>query len=287
MNFSFKALQQLWGYGFHMFLSQLLTTLSQKLDYMIIAKLFPTEVLGYFYQAKQLNNLAITYFSSSLMSVLFPLLSKIQYDTTRFQGVVKKVLGVVVVVTFFILGELYLIADEFVILLLGEQWVESVYYFKLFLLSSFVYPISALMVDILKSRGKSKEFFRLEVYKTIIMFLNLYVLYAFGIELFLYSLVITRLMALWLNVKTAVDEIKLSIISVMKPIVIEMFITVVIVLFISYIMNGWLVNPILFMLLKGLLFLVLYLLLHWLFKIDSFEYIKVEYKNFKEKRRGA
>ncbi len=287
LTFSLKALKQLWVYGFYMFLAQLLTTVYQKLDYIIIAKLFPAATLGYFHQAKQLNNLAITYFSSSLMSVLFPLLSKIQYDTVRFQAVVINILSVVSIVTFFILGELYLISDEFIILLLGEQWGETIYYFKLFLLSAFAYPISALMVDILKSRGESKKFLRLEIYKTIIMFLNLFVLYYFTIELFLYSLIVTSTLATLLNIRFAVDEIKLSMMSIVKPIIIEMILTIGVVVLVSYLVSGLCDYFIVLMLVKGLLFLFLYIFLHWVLMIESFKYMKDEYKNFREKRRAS
>ena len=285
LNFSLKALKQLWSYGFHMFLAQILTTVYQKLDYMIIAKLFPVSTLGYFYQAKQLNTFAITYFSSSLMSVLFPLLSKIQYNTKHFQSLVIKLLDLLLLVTFFILGELYLVADELIPLLLGEQWEASIAYFKLFLLSGFAYPISALMVDILKSRGKAKEFLKLEVYKVFIMFSTLYVLYIFGIEYFLYSLIVMSSIATLLNIKFAVDEIKLSMMSIVKPIIIEMLLTVVIVSFITAIFSNFSINFMLLMLFKSLLFLSLYIFLHWLLKVNTFEYVKEEYKQFREKRR--
>jgi hypothetical protein len=141
------------------------------------------------------------------------------------------------------------------------------------------------MVDILKSRGKSKAFFRLEVYKTIIMFSNLYILYYFGIELFLYSLIVTKTIATLLNIKFAVDEIKLSMMSIIKPIMIEMIITVVVVLLVGYLVSGLSDYFITLMLVKSLLFLFIYIFLHWFLKIDSFEYIKIEYKNFREKRR--
>ena len=285
LNFSPKALKQLWSYGLHMFLAQVLTTVYQKLDYMIIAKFFPVATLGYFHQAKQLNTFAITYFSSSLMSILFPLLSKIQYNTKRFQLVVTKLHALLIFITFFILGELYLIADEFIPLLLGEQWEASIAYFKLFVLSGFAYPISALMVDILKSRGKSKEFLRLEVYKVFIMFSTLYVLYAFGIEYFLYSLIVTSTLATLLNIKFAVDEIELPMMSIVKPIIIEMLLTVVIVSLVTYIFSNFITNFMLLILFKSLLFLFLYIFLHWILKVNSFEYMKEEYKQFRKKRR--
>ena len=119
-----------------------------------------------------------------------------------------------------------------------------------------------------------------------IMFSNLYVLYTFGIEMFLYSLIVTSTLATLLNIKFATDEIKLSMLSIIKPIVIEMILTVAIVFLVSYLLSGLSDYFIVLMLAKGLLFLILYILSHWLLKIESFEYMKEEYKNFRAKRRG-
>ncbi len=106
-SFSLKALMQLWAFGFHMFLSGLLNTIFASLDTLIIGKIFPPATLGYFNRAKSLNQMAITYSSGSLMSVLFPVLSKVQNDLPRFQHIIKKSLGIIVFIIFFLLGGLY------------------------------------------------------------------------------------------------------------------------------------------------------------------------------------
>ncbi len=278
--FSFKALKQLWGYGFNMFLSGVIDTIYEKLDYMLIGKLFSPSILGFFHQAKQLNLFVIKYSSGSLMSVLFPVLSKIQKDIFYFRRVVIKSLGIICFITFFILGELYITADELIVGLFGNKWEASIYYFKILALSGFAYPISALMVNILSSRGKSKEFLKLEIYKKIIQSINLYILYLYGIDTFLYGLIITSILATSLNIKFATNEIGLSFITIIRPIIISTIITTTVTIPIVFITDFIHFNDFFMIIIKSLLFMTFYIAINWIFKVKSFEYIMKQIKTY-------
>ena len=284
LSFSFKALKQLWGYGFHMFLAGVIDTIYEKLDYMIIGKLFSPATLGFFHQAKQLNLFVIKYSSGSLMSVLFPVLSKIQKDIAHFRRVVIKSLGVICFVSFLLLGELYVTADELIVGLFGDKWEASVYYFKILALSGFSYPVSALMVNILSSRGKSKDFLKLEVYKKMIQSINLYVLYLYGIDVFLYGLIITSILGTSLNIKFASNEIGLSFITIVRPIIISAVVTAIVIVSILFITNFINLNDFFMIVIKGGLFILLYSAINWIFKIQSFLYIREEIKQIVTKK---
>ena len=289
LAFSFKALRQLWSYGLHMFLAGLLDTIFERLDYIIIGRLFTPSTLGFFHQAKQLNMFVIQFSSGSLMSVLFPVLSKIQKDIKKFRRVIVKSTGIICFVAFFLLGELYLVADELIILLFGEKWASSSFYFKILALSGFAYPISALMVSVLKGRGKSKDFLRLEVYKKVIQSVNLYVLYAFGINAFLYGLIVTSLLATSLNILFATREIGLTFMSIARPVLIQALLCITIVLSILLIVKNIQLSNFPMMVLKGVLFLMVYMLSNWLFKIKSFKFVQEQFVPMFEKikkRRG-
>ena len=210
MAFSLKALMQLWAFGFRMFLSGLLDSIFTRLDTIIIAKLFPPATLGFFNRAKSLDQMVIAYSSGSLMSVLFPLLSKVQNDLPRFQNIIKKSLGVIIFVTFFLLGGLFLVSHELVIILFGEKWMPTVDYFKILVLSGFGYPISALLVNVLSSRGNSKAFLLLEIYKKIIFIINLCIAFTWGIEGYLYGLFIATVLAVYVNIIFVSKEIYIA-----------------------------------------------------------------------------
>lgn len=272
LEFSWKALTQLWGFGFRMFLSGMLDAIFTRLDFLIIGKLFPPETLGYFQRAKSLNGMVVRYSSGSLMAVLFPVLSKVQNDLPRFQNIIMKSLGIISFVVFLLLGGLYLISEELIILLFSDKWLPSVSFFKILVLSGFAYPISALLVNVLSSRGNSKAFLRLEIYKKLIASVNFMVLYFWGIEAFLYGLVVQATLGVSLNILFASREIILPFFSFVQPIVTQMAIAVVAVILTLFIIQNIELLGILMLMIKGSLFTLLYVLSNYILKTNSFEY---------------
>ncbi len=272
LAFSWKALTQLWGFGFRMFLSKMLDSIFTRLDFLIIGKLFPLATLGYFQRAKSLNSMVVQYSSGSLMTVLFPVLSTVQNDLPRFQNIIIKSLGVISFVVFLLLGALYLISEELIVLLFSDKWLPSVEIFNILVLSGFAYPISALLVNVLSSRGNSKAFLRLEIYKKMIVTINFLVLYVWGIYAYLYGLIVTAILGVTLNILFASREIKLPFLLFVKPIFVQMGISILAV-FMTYSITENLdqINIIMLMI-KGSIFTFVYILINYLMKTSSFIY---------------
>ncbi len=269
--FSFKALKQLWGFGFRMFLSGFLDAIFTRLDVLIIGKLFSPAILGFFDQAKRLNEMIVQYSSGSLMAVLFPILSKIQNDLPRFQNIVIKSLRIISFVVFFLLGVMYLISEELIVLLFTEKWLPSVAYFKILVLSGFAYPVSALLVNILSSRGNSKAFLRLEIYKKILQSINLYVGFLWGVEGYLYGLIVVSVLGVSLNILFTSREIKLSFFVFARPVIIQMIISVIAVWIVILLISEIEMYAILLLLTKGITFTVIYFVINILLKTSSYE----------------
>lgn len=274
--FSVKALMQLWGFGFRMFFSALIASVYERLDFLIIGKLFVPATLGYFQRAKSLNNLAVQFSSASLMAVLFPVLSKVQNDLIRLQNITIKVLNIIVFVVFYILGNLYLTAQEIITILFSERWLESVGFFKILVLSGFAYPISALLVSIISSRGNSKAFLRLEIYKKTLASINLFSLYAYGINYYLYGLIITSSFSLILNAIFAAREIKVSARLLINPVFLQLLISIIATLCTISITPIKFENEIAKMTFTIFAFSILYLLTSFILKAKSLHYFKNE-----------
>lgn len=273
LNFSWKALTQLWGFGFRMFLSGMLDSIFKQLDYLIIGKLFPPAMLGYYQRAKSLNQMAVRYSAGSIMSVLFPVLSKVQNDLPRFQNIILKSLGIITFIVFLLLGGLYLISEELIVLLFSNKWLPSVDFFKILVLSGFSLPIGALLVNVLSSRGNSKAFLRLEIYKKTIISINFFVLYFIGIDSFLYGLIAVSVFTVLLNIVFASREISLPFYLFVKPIITQMSISIIAVLLTMLIIQNIDFIDILMLIIKGALFTFLYILLNYMIKTSSFIYV--------------
>jgi teichuronic acid exporter len=208
--FEWKALKELWGFGINMYLSGILDTIFRNLDSIVIGKLFSAQTLGFYYRANSLNSLVNSYTSGSLMSVLYPVLSKISENKEQYKHVINKAFHMLNFVTFGLLGILYLTAQDVIIVLFSAKWLPAVGYYKILILGGFIYPFSALLVNILSSNGNSKAFLRLEIYKKIVIGLNFIIGFWFGLEGFLYGMVIAYSIALILNIYFAAREMQLS-----------------------------------------------------------------------------
>jgi len=265
-RFSWRALRQLWVYGFRMFLSGFLEAIFSRLDALIIGKLFDAATLGLFQRAKSLNEFVIKYSSGSLMSVLFPVLSKIQRDLPKFQNIVLKSYGIIAFVTFLLLGLLYVLSQELIVLLYGERWLLSVEYFKILALSGFAYPLSALLVNVLSSRGNSKAFLRLEIYKKIIFSINFPIGFMWGIEGFLYGLAVASAVAVYVNICFVSWEIRLEKSLFVMPVMIQATITVLCAVAIEYLFAQTHWSAFVSLVSKGVLFGGLYMSMNHLFK---------------------
>lgn len=274
--FSFKALTQLWGFGFRMFLAGLLDATFTRLDVLIIGKIFTPATLGFFERAKSLDQMIVHYSSGSLMSVLFPVLSKVQNDLPRFQRIIVKSLGGLSFVVFMLLGVMYLISEELIIILFTEKWLPSVSYFKIIVMSGFAYPISALLVNILSSRGNSKAFFRLEIYKKIIFSINLSFGFIWGIEGYLYGLIIASSLAVFFNIIFSSREIVLAKSIFIRLIMQQMIIALIAASYVDLLSREFVYGNFIMLLIKGLSYIVIYIVLSGLLRTQSSKYFLEE-----------
>ena len=270
LSFSLKALMQLWTFGFHVFLVNLMDTVFTRLDVLIIGKLFTPDILGFFSRAKSLNQMIISYASGSLMAVLFPVLSKIQKDLPRFQHIVLKAFGIISFIVFLLLGMFYLISKELIVLLFSEKWLPSVDYFKILVLTGFSVPLGVLLVSIIQSRGNSRLLFRIDIYKKIFFVLNFYFGFLFGIEGYLYGLVGVTTIALLINIYYGAREISLSPYLFIKIGITQLVISVLSVFIILSLTETMEYSNFVMLVVKSSLFMMLYIVMSWMLKTDSY-----------------
>lgn len=188
LQFSFKALKSLWGFGFRMFLSKLLDSLFNQIDYLVTGKVMNLNILGFYQRSKSLSSLVHRYSSESIIYVMFPILSKIQHNKKLFYQKIFNIYKIILIVSFFISGCLFIVADDLIVFIYGEKWIQTVPIFKIMILGGVILPINGLFSTILSSTGMSKEYLRLEILKKISFSLPIIVfIFSKDLEMFLYG----------------------------------------------------------------------------------------------------
>lgn len=281
--FSMKALIQLWSFGFNIFLNRFLDAIVYRIDVLIIGKLYTPATLGFYNRSKALNDLIISYSAGSIVIILFPLLSKIQNDLVRFQNIIIKLFGTVAFVTFLLLGIFYLISEELIVLLFSEKWLQSVGYFKVLILAGFHYPLSYILITVLTSRGKSKLYLYNGLITKTIYACNLYIGFLWGIDGFLYGLIVVSFLNLGINMIFATTEIKMPVWSFFRIFITQIFITFV---------SGWIVlmivaeldyGNLVMLFIKGVMYILTYFLINIFLRTTTLKYALEELKPILDK----
>jgi O-antigen/teichoic acid export membrane protein len=276
LTLNFTAIKELWGFGFKMFLSGIIENVFSQLDYLIIGKAFNPAKLGYYYRARSLQNIIYSYSSNSLISVLFPALSQLQTANKEYKKVLLKIYHILSFISFFLVGFFFLIAKDFIFLLFSSKWLPSVELFQIMVIGGFIYPLTALLITVLSSKGNSNTYLRISILKRIII-LPVYILIFFaGIKTFLYWYIILSGINLLVNMYYAGKEVNEEVSFFLLPILPYLFITAASTTIIYFLTSGLDLDIILDILIKVPLYSTMFLLLVWSFKLPGFILLKTE-----------
>jgi O-antigen/teichoic acid export membrane protein len=282
---SYKAIRELWGMGWIMFLGNGIEIIYYHLDSLIISKIFPARTLGYYNRSKSLDSLVIN-FTSGTLSFLLPAFSLMQDDKEKLRNAFVYVLHGLSTMIFLIIGLLYLCASDVVIILFGSKWINSIDFFKILVLGSYAYPLGTLLVNFIISSGQSKVFIKNEIVKKILLSMAFLIGFQYGINGYLYSFIVLAFFGTSLNAYYACKTINIKLITfykhVYKYVVVAMFLVIILKLAdTNFSKNAWL-----HLISVGSIYSILYIALLYVLKIYGFQVFRDEIVHvFKKKMK--
>lgn len=272
--FNIYSVRDIWSFSNKIFLSGIIDTIFKQLDTLIIGKLYLSQELGYYHRAKSLNSLIVKYSSDSLNRVLFPVVSYLQDDLNNLRVIFKKTLSLISYSAFFLIGLFYLISDDLIVVLFSSKWIPSIILFKILLMRGYSVPLNSLFVNIIKGRGNSKLFLKLEILKKILYALAIIIGFQFGIIGFLYALVIMAVFGTLLNMAGVSSEIQFEVKNQVVVIIPHILIAFISSMFIIYIFSNFNFNPIINLIVYSIGYVLLFLLISVVFRVEAFNLIK-------------
>jgi O-antigen/teichoic acid export membrane protein len=90
-------------------------------------------------------------------------------------------------------------AKPLVLFLLTEKWLPCVPYLQLLCVMGLIHPLHVINLSLLKAKGRSDLFFRLEVLKKILVVISITLTYRWGIQAMIYGQIGVSLLAYYLN----------------------------------------------------------------------------------------
>jgi O-antigen/teichoic acid export membrane protein len=268
--FNLRSIKRLWNYGYKLFLSGVINNIYERIDVLIIGKIFSIVSLGYYERAKSFNQLIVNFSSQSLTAVLFPVFSTIQDNLEKVRTTVAKALNSLSFIVFGMMGVLYLTAADLIFLLFGEKWLPSIAFFKILIFYAYCYPVSAVLVNVISGMGNSTAFLKLEILKKIFLTFALTIGFLFGIKGYLVALAIVGFIGIYLNIWFVQKQIDYSVRKQYKDIfmyAIPSCVSTVITYFLAHNIQN---NHILHLIITGVLFAIGYLIINLLLRTKGF-----------------
>lgn len=187
--FSFKSFKELFGYGAFLLLSDLLNSIYENIQGLLIGKKYTSIDMGYYTQARRLETVPTQSISYVVSQVTFPVFAKLQNDKQQLYVAVRKSLRMMNYLNFPLMILLIVVAEPLFILLFSDKWIDSVPYFQILCLSGIVNCLQSVNYQVVCAVGKSKEVFKWNVVKRLIGFVFIFIGLYWGIIGLLYGMV--------------------------------------------------------------------------------------------------
>ncbi len=180
-KFSIVAIKQLLKYSVPLMGSNALGYLLGNVDKILIGRFLGTASLGLYSRAYSLMIFPVGQISGVISQVMFPSLALIQNDKEKIKTIYLKMNQVISFVTFPLMALAFVLAEPFVMVVLGPQWKEMIPIFKILTIVGALQSVGTLVGNIFMALGETKLYLKVNFFSGIILILASIIGLQFGI----------------------------------------------------------------------------------------------------------
>lgn len=172
-EFDYTRVRDMISFGAHLLAGSVVQSFGKSFHNVILGKSLGPAPLGFYNMAHNVSYVPIYQISAVVVKVLFPTLVDLNGDPERQQAAYKKVIGAIALITFPCLGGLFAVADDFVLVVFGEKWLDMVPVLKIICWVLMLQSVATTASTILLSSGQAKTLFHLSVAYAIMLTVGL------------------------------------------------------------------------------------------------------------------
>lgn len=180
LNFNFNPIKDLWHFSFKILLTNVINHINNNLLTLILGKSSITTA-GNYSQAFKWSNMAQGVIANMSHGFAQPMLSTLEDDNERQKRIFNKLLNFIAFASFPGLALLHVLAEEFITVTVGINWLPSVPILKILCINAAFLPIINFYSNFLLSKGKSDLYMKFIVSFGFIQLAIIYFLYPLGV----------------------------------------------------------------------------------------------------------
>ena len=180
-RFSSKSFHSLFGFGSKILASSLINTIYGNIYTLIIGKKFTPDEVGFYNRGGQLASFPSNVATDIIVSVNYPILSRLQDDNDRLVNAYRNMLTVPLFALYPVLVGMAVLGEPIVGLLLGEKWLPCVPFLQIIAVGAMFSPLTHINLNLLYVKGRTDLVLKLEIIKKTIAFSIVFLTIPFGI----------------------------------------------------------------------------------------------------------
>ena len=154
----FSPIREMIGFSSKLIVTNIVIIVNTNLFSVILGRLYSPHVVGNYTQANKWNYMGWSLIWGMLQGIAQPVFAQTDQDIDRQCVIFRKLLRFTAFVSFPLMLILALVAKEFIVILLGEKWLESATLLQWLCVMGAFYPVSNLFSNLLIARGRSAAY---------------------------------------------------------------------------------------------------------------------------------
>ena len=272
--FDVQSFKSLFKFGGFLLISDLLNTLCDNVQGLIIGRKFSPSVMGYYSQAKKLEEIPTTSLSNIVAQVTFPIFSELKENRIALGIAHRKCLHAINFINVPLMSLLIVIAQSLIVFLFTDKWLESVPYFRVLCVAGLANCLQSINYQLYVAMGNSKSMFKWNLLKRGIGLALIFIGATKGVFGILWGMVIGFWFTYFVNARLAGSITGYTFRKQMYELFPILFITLLSSI-VSYCVGSMLsLHYVVTMLIQVFSFIFVYILFSALFKVVAFDIYK-------------
>lgn len=225
LHIDLRPAWQMFGFSSKLLLTNLFNQLNSHVFSVLLGRYYNATIVGYYGNARKWSEMSSSVINGMVVAVAQPVLVQAQSPSQdgqpadeRYRQVFRKMLRFISFVAFPCMLGLALIAREFILIVVGEKWIDSALLLSMLCVYGAFYPFTLLYSNMTISRGKSGINMFCTIALCVIVWVGLIAVSGLGLYYMVTFFVLVNI--LWLCVWQwfAWRLIRLSFIDVLKDV---------------------------------------------------------------------
>lgn len=269
-HFSKTSFKELFSFGGVMLSTSLIIKLYSNLQTLIIGKVFSATDLGYYTQAKKLEQIPTTAFEQIVNQVTFPIFSKLKDDTEKMKNGFRKCIVSISYIVCPMMMFFFICSDFIFKFLFTSKWDQSIPYFRYLCLLGMIYIINTMNTNLIKASGKKKLYFNFQLIKRLCGLIIILISVRFGMTALLIALVAIEYLFFIINGIVTSKTIQYSFFRQIIDLLPNYILSIGAAVIVYIVFKNFSFSNLITIILEFLLYITIFLLISGLLKFKGF-----------------